>query len=137
MKNLILIFISLAFVGCTIAPTTLELEHADYGQAPTTQAIAQGVNAWLVPRLKDPTSARFEFGQLKKGWVALQQQVVFGYTIDLTVNARNSFGGYAGPKLYRAFFRNGEIRAILHRVQDFRAWSSNTRKWTIYLKAAQ
>jgi hypothetical protein len=33
----------------------------------------------------------------------------FGYTVPVLVNAKNSYGGYTGFKVYKFFFQRGEI----------------------------
>ena len=37
---------------------------------------------------------------------------LYGYRLEGRVNARNSFGGYAGAKEYAFMFHDGEITAV-------------------------
>jgi hypothetical protein len=37
---------------------------------------------------------------------------VFGWIVDIGVNAKNGYGGYTGEQAYDAFFANGQLRGI-------------------------
>lgn len=100
---------------------------ADYGQPPMKYEAA--VREYFKFRLEDAESARYEFGPL---WIAYGNNgVVYGGTIgwtghllDISVDAKNSWGAYTGYEPYMVLF-NGEAisdviegseAATLHRV---------------------
>lgn len=99
--------------GCAPVPTQQEINSADYGY-PISQddAVSQAKGAFGI-YLKDPESARYSFGTVYKGYFVGSafegRKLQAGYLLDVTVNAKNSYGGYVGPKPYKFLFRNGKI----------------------------
>lgn len=100
--------------GCAGAPSDAELRGANYGQ-PIGQADAERLAAaYLGRRLKDPASASYEWQPVAPGWV--RDPVItggalhFGYRLVGQVNAKNSFGGYTGPRRYEFILRDGTVR---------------------------
>jgi hypothetical protein len=70
---------------------------------------------FVLARLKDPESARFEFAPQKrdaipKGFASPTPILV--WTSTVRVNAKNSFGGYAGFHTYHFAWQNGRIVAV-------------------------
>lgn len=63
--------------------------------------------------LKDPDSAKYQWGQLRRSWIreslGFDSTFKFGYFLDVDVNAKNSFGGYTGYKPFRFMFFDREI----------------------------
>ena len=109
-----LIFAQAALLqGCAQAPTQQEINSADYGY-PISQddAVSQAKGAFGI-YLKDPESARYSFGPVYKGYFVGSafegRKLQAGYLLDVTVNAKNSYGGYVGAKPYKFLFRNGKI----------------------------
>ena len=99
--------------GCGTTLTKEQIEAADYGQ-PQSQAVCEAKAAEKVKAsLKDPESARFEFGVCEKkyypGVVLYGIPRHFGYGMQFTVNAKNSFGGYVGKQNYLAVINNGNV----------------------------
>ena len=76
-----------ALVGCTIANDGSMGESAGKF-SPAAKAQAEAAKAAVIATLKDPESARF-------GAITTDGKIICG-----TVNAKNSFGGYAGPKVF-------------------------------------
>ena len=72
---------------------------------PATKEQAEATKATVVATLKDPESARF-------GAITTDGKVICG-----TVNARNSFGGYVGPKVFAV---DG---GVVHMEGSSPAWS--------------
>ena len=105
-------------------PSAVELEAADYGLAPA-DGYQDQVQAEMQQVLKDPESARYRFAAPKQGWMPRYHFDVrvpgephkhgyqLGWLVDFGVNAKNSYGGYAGEKAYVAFFQNTSLRGIL------------------------
>jgi hypothetical protein len=72
---------------------------------PATEAQADTAKATVIATLKDPDSARF-------GPITTDGKVICG-----TVNAKNAFGGYVGPKVFAV---DG---GIVHMHGSSAAWS--------------
>ena len=65
-------------------------------------------------RLKDPESARYTMDSVRRS--SCRQGLfgrggrIYGWSVEVTVNAKNSFGGYNGPEPYTVTFRDdGQI----------------------------
>jgi hypothetical protein len=110
MKRLIgalLIFL----MGCATS-FQKPLPNADYGSYPEHyQAL---IRSHMDKVLLDPESARYDFTLPRRAYVnqglAYGGGVQFlGYVVHFVVNAKNSFGGYAGRKSYMALIREGAI----------------------------
>jgi hypothetical protein len=102
-----------ALSACASMPTAAEQQAADYG-ADVDQATAERLaEAFLRRRLKDPMSAVYEWQAVHRGFVGnaplLGRKAQFGYVLEGSVNAKNSFGGYTGAKSYQFLIRNGAI----------------------------
>jgi len=64
---------------------------------------------WLNQQLIDPDSARIEWNaEPKQSDVGKGSEVVSGYLVNFTVNARNRFGSYTGKQKHSVLIRNGE-----------------------------
>lgn len=67
--------------------------------------------AYILSSLKDPDSAQFRNGDLRKGWVRdglLRGGAYhFGWIYSVDVNAKNSFGGYVGYQKHYILIQNG------------------------------
>lgn len=100
--------------GCAAGPPTAEqLANADYG-ASISQAEAEAkATEWLRGTLKDPASAQIEWSPVQQGWIRKAPieggRLVFGYSLNAQINAKNSFGGYNGFKPYIFLFRDREL----------------------------
>ncbi|MBU8923015.1 MAG: hypothetical protein KOO63_14450 [Bacteroidales bacterium] len=119
MKSLILLtaLFALFLSSCAAAPPSqTELDTADYGthiSQEDAQALAEG---FLTGHLKDPGSAQYQWGTVYKGYLTHAPihggRHVFGYILEVQVNAKNSYGGYVGFKPYRFVFYNGSIKTV-------------------------
>lgn len=110
MKNLMailfLLFISM-LNGCSFAPSQKELENADYGQYPSSYKSI--ISEYMSNILKDPSSAEYRYiNTPKTGWNSWGG-TKFGYIVCTYINAKNSFGGYNGAKLYYFFIKNNQV----------------------------
>jgi len=92
------------------------LASADYGNPIAQEGAQKLATEFLSNRLKDPLSAQYQWGVVYKGWIRNAPihgaGLVFGYVLDVSVNAKNSFGGYVGFKQYRFVFYNGSIKTV-------------------------
>ncbi len=70
---------------------------------------------YLVSVLKDPDSRRVIWGPVEQGYERSEVpsgEWMFGYKMLAGVNAKNSYGGYAGSKPYIFFFQDGILKAV-------------------------
>lgn len=116
MKNFILAA-SLAFsafiiTGCAPKPpSSVAISTANYGVLPSDYQ--DQVKQYFNSALKDPESARYTFEPTFKGYAqdgsmaSTSGGVTYGYVAPVQVNAKNSYGGYTGNKLYVFIFSNG------------------------------
>ena len=113
LASFIMLFLSACASG---PPTQQQLATADYG-APISQKDAQDLATQFLFRiLKDPYSAQYQWGSFDQGWIREAPmhggRLVFGYKLDVSVNAKNSYGGYGGFKPYTFVFYNGSIKTV-------------------------
>jgi hypothetical protein len=119
MKKVIPLLFVLLLTNCGVQQPVAPIEagwapdptNADYGQYPNNYVDI--IKARYSATLKDPGSAQFvSFSRPRKeNMVAdqFQHQAAFGYSVCAVVNAKNSFGAYAGAQADWFFIRNGEI----------------------------
>ncbi|WP_157275051.1 hypothetical protein [Dechloromonas agitata] len=90
---------------------TLPVANADYGSYPSDSELL--LKKYFSKNLKDPESARYgDFSKPIKRYFIRDEKardVVYGYAVCVSVNAKNSYGGYTGAHDYWFFIRNGEI----------------------------
>lgn len=109
--------------GCATIPTQKEISIADYG-TPISQKDAEikALN-FLKQNLKDPDSAKIEWKEIKKGWmreaIIYGHKLLFGYILEANVNAKNSYGGYIGYKLFTFVFFNDSIISVYKEGESF------------------
>lgn len=107
----ILLLAGLFLAGCV---TQADLSKADWGPVPNDP---EGrTRAYFEQTLKDPDSARYKFGALKKGW--LKEGLVyggatrFGWVQIVSVNAKNGYGGYTGYETHYILFLGRKVYDI-------------------------
>lgn len=134
MKHLRLAFIVIAIAalsGCGIASASKRnrilktATAADFGPPPP--ANHQAVEMALIrERLKDPDSAKFQFGQVMRE--AIQPKLASPDAVPVwvsgwKVNAKNSYGGYNGFEPWAVAWKNGRPYAMTNfsstQVGDF------------------
>lgn len=96
--------------GCATAPTPQEQMDAYYGPEP--ESFESIIKDYMRLRLKDPSSAVYEFsGRPSKMWAGggLAGKREFGWGICTSINAKNSFGGYTGAKKYFFIIRDDMV----------------------------
>ena len=116
----------LSLAGCASGerkPFKIDFYAAEYGEPFTQEDCIFIAEGYIGAFLKDPYSAKWRHGKCRKavgianagarvmpnGSRAESDQVVYGYAIEGSVNAKNSFGGYTGAKGYRMLLRNRTI----------------------------
>ena len=116
-KVILASFIVLLLSACASGPPTQqELAAADYGASITQENAQDLAKEFLSRHLKDPYSAQYQWGSIYQGWMREAPinggGLVFGYILDVSVNAKNSFGGYVGFKPYKFVFYGGSIKTV-------------------------
>lgn len=115
MKKLMVscsIVISL-FLGCTTTPrpTPEQLSTADYGALPSNAETL--IHSVVAPRLIDPNSATYVLSSPKKGTNTMSGERVYGWKVCGTINSKNRFGGYVGPRPVFALIKDDKIAVLL------------------------
>ena len=109
--------------GCATAPSHQTIANANYGRVVTQTECEEIVTKDIQSFLKDPSSAKYDFGVCHKGWQAspllLGGGTKFGYILDTDINAKNSFGGYTGAKTYKFIINNGIITGRYRMDEDY------------------
>lgn len=111
MKKLAVTFLIVSasiLSGCASGPSDTAIKQANFGTLPTDYQ--SSVKDELSDRLKDPDSAKFTFLTPSKAWCQSGFTYAYGWLIPLTVNAKNSFGGYTGKKPMAYMYTNGVYR---------------------------
>lgn len=91
----------------------------DFGAEPADYASA--VHTYFQQALKDPESAQFrQIGEPHQGdlehWMGLVNggmKTNYGWIVDVTVNAKNSYGAYVGYRTYSFLFRGESIVDVI------------------------
>lgn len=98
----------LLVTGCLQPPSPEELARADYGPQPREyRAIIKEHMKYI---LKDPESAQYEVVKgPAQGWSKTFDGLLFGYAVCVGINAKNSFGGYVGMKMYYFLIHNNTV----------------------------
>ncbi|MGP9420775.1 hypothetical protein ACT3RT_17475 [Ewingella sp. AOP9-I1-14] len=106
MKKILLVIAVSFLAGCVSNPNPVEVSNADYGVKPSKELYELKIKSYQEERLKDPDSAKYHFGEPHKGWCKFNGMVNYGWIIDYSLNAKNSYGGYVGAKPQFAFIKN-------------------------------
>lgn len=120
----------LGLVGCATAPTQTELVNYcsdKVGSRPDNYE--EIVKEYFSTILKDPYSAVYRFGDVAPGWgknsslhgALTDSNIHCGWMVFVGVNAKNSYGGYAGEKMYRLLLENGRVVGKWEQTQ-FSGW---------------
>lgn len=111
---LLLMLISIVMLGCAHRATQPIAQTAvpeDYGPLPVNYE--QIIKDVISPSLIDPYSAVYTLSAPKQGKNTMTGDTVYGWNICGTVNAKNRFGGYVGPKpIYAMIYRDRVIRLL-------------------------
>ncbi len=113
------LFVLALFASCAtqatnsrVVPTDAELQAADCGLKPVFhRSMAKLV---FDSALKDPESARITYHELQKGWVfeGADDPGAFCWKMPVSVNAKNSFGGYTGAQTWVFWFNNTQLLGV-------------------------
>ncbi|MQU27290.1 hypothetical protein GHO29_12420 [Pseudomonas helleri] len=114
MRSAALIFLLFSLLtGCASKPTPEQIQAADYGASVYQADAEKAVKSFFNIYLKDPESARYSFGSVYRGYMVGSvfegRKLEAGYLLDVTVNAKNSYGGYVGAKPYKFLIHNDRL----------------------------
>lgn len=116
--------IAVAFVSaCSTAPTGEQVAQADYGFYPENYEVI--VRNYYNKTLKDPESVKYQgITSPQKYWVSKRfQDTSYGYLVCVTLNAKNSYGGYVGYNTDGILIKNGSIIQVFPKGM----WGIETR----------
>lgn len=100
------------------AVKNINLETADVGTSP--ENYKDIIENAIRGQLKDPDSAKFSaMTTPRKEVMAENRLFVYGYSVCVYVNAKNSYGGYVGDQLYWVFLRDNQVRRIKNTNDQF------------------
>ncbi len=104
-------------VGYSFTPSESTIAALDYGSPIDQQDAERGARSYFQKALKDPYSAVFEFGLVGPSYVAEPiangGKLHHGYILDVTVNAKNSFGGFTGAVPHKLVFKDAKLITVL------------------------
>jgi hypothetical protein len=126
MNALIVAWAVALLASCATTPLEKELCRTGYG-APLTTDWRAAIRDWFHDRLKDPLSAQYQFTEPKKGYARTPpnegEKLVAGYKVIAKVNAKNSYGVYAGFRPYLFIFRNNVIVYVFGPTMTETEWA--------------
>lgn len=103
----------LLLTGCAPVSTTQTDATAYYGDAPGVEDAQTQARAMMQSKLKDPYSAQWVCHPMQKGQLGDGKafgSAMTGWLLPCEVNAKNSYGAYAGAVPYVFLFRDGRLR---------------------------
>jgi hypothetical protein len=111
----LILVLTVSLSGCSTGGglTLEEIANADYGRFPNNHQDV--VKSYFSNSLKDPFSARYQFTSAPARAYSRNAPAVggginrFGYVVNVSVNAKNSYGAYVGWKNYRLLIRNDRV----------------------------
>lgn len=114
MRLISLMLLSLFLIaGCASKPTPEQIQAANYGASVYQEDAEKAVKSFFDIYLKDPDSAKYSFGTVYRGYMVGSvfegRKIEAGFLLDVTVNAKNSYGGYVGAKPYKFLIRNDKL----------------------------
>lgn len=117
LYSLIFVCFSLLSACATMGPSAEQLAQADYGM-PLEQSMAEDmVKEFFAQRVEDSSSTSIDYGDVKKDWMQDPQinqgKPMFGYSMEVQVNTRNSLGRFTGDVGYKFMFRDNQIYHII------------------------
>ena len=99
---------SLALLPLDLRSQEVPPPNAAYGTYPHNYQ--EIISAWLNEALVDPKSVVIQWkGEPRPGELKVQGQMISGFLVDFTVNARNIFGAYTGAQKHTALIRDGKV----------------------------
>ena len=101
--------------SCVTRPSPEQIASLDYGPAP--EKYEETIKKYFDNVLIDPYSAQYEFGSPQTYWLKLPPieggQLLAGWFVRVSVNAKNRMGGYGGKMLYGFLIKNEQIIKVM------------------------
>ena len=119
----------LAFAGCAHTTPDDDLRMAtgphlgllEIGEPPSQESVMAAARSELELKLKDAESARYKFAYVARGYVGGPRDAVYGWVGVVMVNAKNSYGAYAGFEPRYIFFGADKPHDITELVNQRKA----------------
>ena len=115
LKSLRRFALLLILAGC-VAPTTVTPSPGyDYGEAPDFETAQQEAHRVMQDLLKDPMSAQWECFPMRQGQMGDSKafgSALSGWMMGCKINAKNSYGAYAGAVPYVFLFQGSSLRRV-------------------------
>lgn len=124
-----------AFAALTLADNAEAQQYVSGATLPPAETYRPFVQQQINTMLRDPESARYEFGEPFKvtcrGRLFGMRDRWNGWATRVWVNAKNGFGGYAGRELHYVLFVNdGRNDGIeVHRPTTFDLGTCRAEAW--------
>lgn len=108
-RFLFFVCVLVSLASCAAIPTQEQIATADYGSYPDDYKAI--IKSYLAASLFDPYSAVYsDWTEPVQGYAGDRLTgFAHGYSICVTVNAKNRFGAYVGARLYHFVLRNGAV----------------------------
>ncbi|MBA5234749.1 hypothetical protein H2Y56_21960 [Pectobacterium aroidearum] len=125
MKIISAILACLFFLtGCVAPMTKNEVAAASYQQLPSDYQ--EKIKQYFESRLKDPDSAKYRFSEPRKAFTEATRH--FAYVVPVAVNAKNSYGGYTGFKMYYLSYYGSDFKDVTTGVNfEHVKWSDDVK----------
>lgn len=112
MRAISILTFTMLVTGCSIAPTSQEMQSYHYGPRPSTESALGAIIRHMQPKLIDPDSAKYQCAPPRKGgaWTCEGSNSCgnrMGYILACLINDRNRFGGYTGNQQYYFMIQGG------------------------------
>jgi len=107
--------ILLLVASCTSIATDDEIRRAEIGPEPNRAACEQYAREYLNSSLRDPMSAVIQFGTIGKSSYTANafSSPRFAWSLLVSVNAKNAYGGYTGAQTYWFYFLGEKCCAVM------------------------
>lgn len=120
---------SISLSGCVSGPTQTQMTKANYGPDMSPEQCVAIAERVISSKLKDPNSAEFKHSPCYKGYMEAVpirgMNVEFGWIQRGEVNAKNSYGGYVGPRRYMVLINEGFV--LRYCIDDARGACAPTK----------
>ncbi|MDD3774362.1 MAG: hypothetical protein PHV08_00205 [Sulfurovaceae bacterium] len=115
---IMIVVLNVLLSGCGALPAP-KIQDYTFSKPPIVSDYEEAIKIETGKELKDPDSAKYNFGTPFKGYwrSASDNKIIWtGWIIPFEVNAKNSYGGYVGYTPYRAAIIDNnkvEVSAIM------------------------
>jgi hypothetical protein len=94
------------------------MKTADFGPYPLNQE--ELIKQWSLTNLKDPESVRYStFSKPRKEYIIENYNPVYGFSVCVGINAKNSYGGYTGTTVFWFFIRDSKLVRVKNTTEKY------------------